>query len=160
MSDWPKPSSRYAEYVRKLAACGHWKFTGIVGGDKAVLSHRGATVTYGMHDGGNDYNGPRNFAAAAQRACGCTFVQPRGRKRSRKAVTASGINPSSSYSNPTQQTVDNLNAEWRRLTDSLAAFEALGGAASRCQVNEALQVIRRRADVEERLTELHQPIPN
>lgn len=84
MSDWPKPSSRYAEYVRKLAACGHWKFTAIVGGDKAVLSHGRESVAYGMHDGGNDKNGPRNFAAEAQRACGCTFIQPRGRKRSRK----------------------------------------------------------------------------
>lgn len=84
MSDWPKPSSRYAEYVRKLAACGHWTFTGITGGDKAVLRHGRESVAYGMHDGGNERNGPRNFAAAAQRACGCTFIQPRGRKRSRK----------------------------------------------------------------------------
>lgn len=84
MSEWPKPSSRYAEYVRKLAACGHWKFAGIVGGDKAVLDHDGTTVSYGMHDGGNEHNGPRNFAAEAQKVCGCTFIQPRGRKRSRK----------------------------------------------------------------------------
>lgn len=159
MSDWPKPSSRYAEYVRKLAACGHWEFTGITGGDKAVLSHGRESVAYGMHDGGNDRNGPRNFAAAAQRACGCTFIQPRGRKRSRKAIEVSGFNPSTSYSNPTQAEVDRLISEWRCLDGQIEEFEALGESASRSQVNDALGVIRRRMEVEANLADLHQPMP-
>ena len=84
MSNWPKPSPRFAEYVRKMSACGHWTFTGKTGTDKAILEHDGVTVAYQLHDGGNDWNGPRNFAAEAQRICGCRLIEHRGRKRSRK----------------------------------------------------------------------------
>lgn len=80
-----KPSPRYAEYVRKIT-CGDWEPAGIKGNDRGVLLHTktGATVSYGLHDGGNALSGPRNFAADVQRICGCPLVEPRGRKRSRK----------------------------------------------------------------------------
>lgn len=87
MTGWPKASPRYAEYVRKLKACGHWYFAGLSRGEHdAILRHRrtGRTVSYPSHDGGNEYNGARNFAAQAGQICGCTFVEHRGRKRSRK----------------------------------------------------------------------------
>lgn len=81
-----KPSSRYAEYVRKIQ-CDEWECAGKSGNDKAVLRHMpsGVTVAYNLHDGGNDWNGPRNFAAEVQRACGCRLIEPRGRKASRKS---------------------------------------------------------------------------
>lgn len=85
----PKPSRRYGEYLRKLA-CDEWESLGPRGSDKGVLAHKptGATVAYNLHDGGNDWNGPRNFALEIQRVCGCVLIEPRGRKRSRKSVTA------------------------------------------------------------------------
>lgn len=87
-----KPSKRYAEYVRKIT-CDEWDEAGTTGNDKGVLRHKatGATVAYCLHDGGNDWNGPRNFAAEVQRICGCRLIEARGRKTSRKAV--SNIDP-------------------------------------------------------------------
>lgn len=86
------PSKRYAEYVRKIT-CGEWRPDGLRGNDKAVLRHTsGATVAYGLHDGGNEWNGPRNFAAEVQRICGCQLIEPRGRKRSRKSA-ATAVDP-------------------------------------------------------------------
>lgn len=88
MNPSPRPSRRYAEYVRKIA-CHEWTVVGLVGGDKVVLRHTsGATAAYGTHDGGNEWNGPRNFAADVQKACGCKLIEPRGRKRSRKRATS------------------------------------------------------------------------
>jgi hypothetical protein len=83
----PKPSRRYAEYTRKIA-CDEWVVIGATGNDKVVIQHRpsGATAAYCLHDGGNDWNGPRNFALDVQRACGCQLIQPRGRKKSRKSL--------------------------------------------------------------------------
>ena len=85
-----QPSARFRPYVAKLLACGHWAIPNqrIINGDCAILIHKktGATVAYGLHDGGNDINGPRNFAALAGQICGCAFIEPRGRKRSRKAI--------------------------------------------------------------------------
>lgn len=82
-----KPSPRYSEYARKIK-CDEWECAGKTGDDKAVLRHTrtGVTVAYGLHDGGNDWNGPRNFAAAVQAACGCRLIEPRGRKKSRKSL--------------------------------------------------------------------------
>ena len=86
-----RPSARFAEYVRKIA-CDEWEFVGTSGGDKGILRHKsGATVAYGLHDGGNDWNGPRNFATEVQRICGCRLIEHRGRKRSRKS--APGADP-------------------------------------------------------------------
>lgn len=85
-----RPSPRFRPYVEKVMSCGHWLDTGrVVSGDCAVLIHEttGHTIAYGLHDGGNDYNGARNFAAEAQAVCGCTFLQPRNRRRSRKVFT-------------------------------------------------------------------------
>lgn len=81
----PAPSKRYGEYLRKVT-CDEWEVVGLRGDDKVVLRHRGTamTIAYGTHDGGNDWNGPRNMALAMQRACGCRLIEPRGRKRSRK----------------------------------------------------------------------------
>lgn len=86
----PKPSTRYSQYVR-LIICDEWESLGRRGNDKGVLRHKvtGKTVAYNLHDGGNDWNGPRNFAAEVQRECGCRLIEARGRKRSRKAVPTS-----------------------------------------------------------------------
>lgn len=161
MTAWPKPSGRFWEYVRKVKSCGHWECDGRKGSDVAVIRHvaSGATLAYQLHDGGNDLNSARNFAASAQQVCGCKFVEQRSRKRSRKAPELTGFSPTSSFSNPTQATVDRLNAQWRGLDEQVAVFEALGSAATRSQINEALAVIRRRMQVEQKLRDLHQPTP-
>lgn len=84
-----KPSKRYAEYVRKIK-CDEWAEAGVSGNDKGILRHiaTGVTVAYGLHDGGNDWNGPRNFASEVQRICGCQLIEARGRKASRKKVSS------------------------------------------------------------------------
>jgi hypothetical protein len=83
----PKPSRQYAEYVRKIK-CDQWESAGMRGSDKGLLVHKatGETVAYNLHDGGNDWNGPRNFALEIQRLCGCRLIEPRGRKKSRKSL--------------------------------------------------------------------------
>src|SRR5690606_40444553 len=91
------PSKRYAKYVKAAMACGHWRDGAkVTGNDKALLVHirTGKTVAYGLHDGGSDWNGARNFAKEAGDICGCLFVQPRGRKRSRKADQRTDFDPS------------------------------------------------------------------
>ncbi len=159
MSNWPKPSPRFAEYVRKMSACGHWTFTGRTGTDKAVLEHDGVTVAYQLHDGGNDWNGPRNFAAEAQRACGCKFIESRGRKKSRKAFRPSGFSVEGTYSNSTQRRVDHLVNKWHRVDARFAEIEALGEAAPRDLISEARDLIADRSAIERELAELHQPTP-
>lgn len=86
MNPRPKPSKRFSCYVRKIT-CGEWEALGPsgAGGHSAILRHTsGATVSYALHDGGNDLNAPRNFAAEVQRICGCKLIEPRGRKRGRQ----------------------------------------------------------------------------
>lgn len=86
-----KPSPRFAEYMR-LIKCDQWESTGEATSDRAFIRHiSGLVLSYALHDGGNDRNSPRNFAKQVQDACGCILVQPRGRKRSRKAFRPSGF---------------------------------------------------------------------
>lgn len=83
------PSRRFRPYVKKVMACGHWEDAeDCTGNDKAILRHvvTGLTVAYHLHDGGNDQNAPRNFAADAGAICGCSFIEHRNRRRSRNRV--------------------------------------------------------------------------
>lgn len=89
-----KPSKRYAQYVPSVLACGHWEETGELSKHShAIIRHTatGATTAYATHDGGNEYNGARNFAQDCGRVCGCEFVEHRNRRRSRKADQVSGF---------------------------------------------------------------------
>jgi|GEM_PF-5058289 len=84
-----KPSARYAAYVRKILACGHWADgEQLVGNHNAILIHQssGQTISYSLHDGGNDINSARRMARDAEQLCACSFLEARGRKKSRKAV--------------------------------------------------------------------------
>ena len=94
MTTWPKPSPRFAEYVRKVKACGHWQHTE-TRADRAILRYvtSGQTIAYSLHDGGNEKNGARNFAAEAQATCGCKFVEARNRKPSRKRWKGTKYSP-------------------------------------------------------------------
>lgn len=83
-----RPSPRFAEYVRKVMACGHWEDAELVEGNHiAFMQHidSGARIAYQIH-GGNEPNAARNMARDAERICGCRFLEHRGRKKSRKAI--------------------------------------------------------------------------
>lgn len=88
---WPTAGKYHREYVSKAEKCGHWTYVGLDGQGHALIecTRTGERISYSLHK--SDLNGGRNFAHAAGRACGCVFVQPRGRKRSRKAVKPSGF---------------------------------------------------------------------
>lgn len=151
-----KPSSRFAEYIRKIA-CDQWECAGASGNDKAILRHRetGQTVAYNLHDGGNDWNGPRNFALDVQRLCGCQLIEPRGRKKSRKSVRPSGFTLSAAPAVPAVGEIDELNAKHEAQREEWLALIREGGrnAASRARV--LLQDV---AVTEKRLRALHQPV--
>lgn len=161
MSAWPKPSRRFAEYVRRVSACGHWRQTGRRRSDAVEIEHveTGRTLWYGTHDGGNDLNSARNFAADAQRECGCRLVEARGRKRSRKAVRVSGFGLTATYSHSTQQDVDRLVREWHEVDGRLSQIEHIAHAATRDDVAQARELIKRRAVIESELVRRHQPVP-
>lgn len=88
------PCRDFRSLVKKMMACGHWRDGERVVGDHAALIEHiasGKSLAYGLH-AGNDRNGPRNLGTQAEKMCGCVFVDPRGRKQSRKAFRGSGFN--------------------------------------------------------------------
>lgn len=123
MNVTPKPSRRFSEYVRKIA-CDEWE-SGFdpIGNDKGILRHRatGQTVAYNLHDGGNDWNGPRNFAAAVQRICGCPLIEARGRKHSRKNFLAEDPREAAKREKYAAEHAERLE---QRERDRIAALEA------------------------------------
>lgn len=145
--------------VVREALRGGWEFAGWTGATHAKITWpaTGQVLTFGATPSLASW---KTLATDVKKASGVEVWRKGNRKRSRKAAQVSGFNPSASYSNPTQRTVDDLNAEHRRLSTELAALEALGSSATRAQVNEALVILRRRARVEQSLTDLHQPIPS
>lgn len=152
-----RPSKRYSEYVR-LIKCDHWVADDKpVGNDKAVLrcTLNGKTVAYGLHDGGNDWNGPRNFAAEVEKCCGCRIIQPRGRKRSKKAIETSGFSIAGTRPSASGDTVlalqlahEHQRERWQELIKSPTAVNA-------AEARELLPKIRH---VENALRALHQPV--
>ena len=144
--------------VVREAVKGGWQFAGWTGTTHAriIWPETGQVLTFGSTPSLASW---KTLATDIKEASGVEVWRKGNRKRSRKAVEVSGFSPSATYSNPTQRTVDSLNTEWRQLTNQLAALEALGSSATRGQVAEALGIMRRRSAVEERLTDLHQPIP-
>jgi len=156
---WPKPSSRYREYVDKVRACGHWEFSHIDGKNHAVLTHAptGQAVSYAMHDGGSEWNSPRNFASQAGRVCGCSFVEARGRKRSRKAPQLSGYSPRKTASE--REAAEEIDALYDQLSHLRGRFEDCAARKSRDDAQAARRLLERMAEVEGRLVALHQPLP-
>lgn len=156
---WPKPSSRYREYVDKVRACGHWEFSHIDGKSHAVITHTATnqTAAYALHDGGSERNAPRNFATQAGRVCGCSFVEARGRKRSRKAPQLSGYSPRKSLTE--RETAEEVDALQDELADLRGRFERCLAKKSRNDVLTARRLQGRMSEVKERLADLHQPIP-
>lgn len=158
---WPTPGPRHAEYVRKIAKCGHWEFVKTTGGDKAVLAHRasGQTIAYGLHDGGNDYNSARNFATEAQRICGCRFIESRGRKRSRKKIETSGYQPRKTQSELDRSIeIDALLAEFADVDSRLYSYRVMPNRG-RSDAAEAAPLAARLIEIEQRLAALHHPAP-
>lgn len=121
-----KPASRAAQYVRAAMKCGHWEDAERADHHQAFLRHiaTGEEIGYPRHDGGNDLNAARNAAAAMGALCGCVFVQPRGRKRSRKPVSM--YDPKSPSAIKARQAVERERAaedERRRVLELVEARE-------------------------------------
>lgn len=164
MKGWHPASPRYAEYVGKIAHCGHWELTGKQTSDIVQIRRIGTsqTLAYGTHDGGNNWNGPRNFAAQAQRACGCRFVSPRNRKRSRKKVETSGFSveaarrEQSSWRRRFGADLDALIRRRYELIDQMRADAATGRRDRICGIAEKLREVR---SIEDRIADdFHQPL--
>lgn len=159
-----KPSKRFAEYVAKIMSCGHWEDAGDLRGSHiALLRHikSGTTVTYQLHDGGNDHNSPRNMASDAQAVCGCVFIEPRGRKRSRKAVQSSGFDPSRAarenarWADKWGGSVADLWLEHDRQAGLLCELAKNPTRSSASEASKALAEIRA---IEAQLTRFGQPV--
>lgn len=152
-----KPSKRYAEYVR-LIKCDRWVADDkAVGNDKAILRCvlNGATVAYGLHDGGNEWNGPRNFAAEVQKACGCQIVEHRGRKKSRKAIKPSGFQLTKAPSCATSGEIERLTAQHDA---QRGEWVELVANPSRNAASRARDLMAEIEATETRLRALHQPV--
>lgn len=153
-----RPSKRYAEYIRRIK-CDHWVADDKpVGNDKAVLRCvlNDATAAYGLHDGGNDWNGPRNFAADIQKGCGCQIIESRGRKKSRKAIRPSGFSVASAHSpSPTSTEVEALMSQHDELRRE---FSELLKRGDRSAAERARGVLHEASVVANRLRALHQPV--
>lgn len=163
--DWPKPATRYAEYVRKVKACGHWEYDKSTGRDKAVLRHKsGATVAYNLHDGGNDWNGARNFAAEAGRACGCKFIESRGRKKSRKKIETSGFSLDAAtreqrtFHAARGEDIERHTAERDRLVEEMRDAARSGKRERICGIRDSLRRVREiEADLSEKFHQHIEP---
>ena len=153
-----QPSPRYAEYVKAVLSCGHWEPTGrMISKSHPEIIHvkSGQTLTYQIHDGGSDQNSPRNFAASAQRICGCKFVQSRGRKRSRKKVEGSGFSMPSSGQTPAW-----VDKAWHKYDALVAQLQDLQARGDRSAIQEAVEVAREIASTERALRGAYQPPPD
>lgn len=151
------PSKRFYEYVTAVLACGHWEETGrLVKHSHAEIRNiqTGETTVYSTHDGGNDYNGPRNFATWCGRACGCEFVQHRNRRRSRKANQVSGFTMPTESSEP-----EFISKLWERHN---AILDDLHFAAKkpRPNIQDARRKIYALKEIERRLHNAFQAPPD
>lgn len=143
------PSKRYYEYVKAVLACGHWEETGrLVKSSHAEIRHiaTGAKNAYGTHDGGSEYNGPRNFATQCGRVCGCEFVQHRNRRKSRKADQLSGFVMPVESSEP-----EWITKLWQRRTSLLDDLLAMANEPGRPDVRRARRLAEALGEVERKL---------
>lgn len=159
-----RPSSRFREYVKKVMACGHWADgEQAIGGDKAVLIHSstGKTIAYQLHDGGNDWNSARNFATEAGAICGCSFVENRNRRRSRKAPETTDFNIARA-----QREQASWHGEWgpqidraheRRDAATVRLREIKASPSTHATQNEAKKLIGQILAAEQVLCDYHQP---
>lgn len=151
-----KPSRRYAEYVYAVLSCGHWEETGrVVKHSHAEIRHieTGETTTYGMHDGGNDRNGPRNFASLCGRICGCRFVQPRGRKASRRKAATTGFRIDSPVNEGARSRIEFLLGLHQSLIESMRRMDPVADDRKLRRLSARLNEVR--GELENR----HQPLP-
>lgn len=159
----PRPSPRYRPFVSAMLACGHWEQTDRTydGGARAILRHKasGRTISYATHDTGNDSNGARNMAHDAGRICGCTFIQHRSRKRSRKAPQRSGFNlyDSRDTSEHEQRRLDRHAELVAAQLRTVERIEQLRQQASREASQQARDTVRRLRHIEQLLEQTHLP---
>lgn len=150
------PSKRYAEVLRKVT-CDHWVPEERRNSHQAwlVCVLNGVRLSYGTHDGGNEWNSARNFAADMEKACGCKLIDHRNRRRSRKAFRPSGYTPKKS-SNECEiaEEIEALIAEWDAIE---ALFESAVMSGER--PDDALGMALRRQQIAARLEELYKPVP-
>lgn len=151
------PSKRFSEYVTKMRRCGHWEETGAFSDHGAEIRHinSGESLWFHMHDGGNEINSSRNFATAASRLCGCKFIEPRGRKKSRKAVQSSGFNLDSAARANAQQG-GRVSEVLERIWEVDIHLMTLNPIRDR---NKVLILLRERLTLAKILEDGYQPVP-
>lgn len=140
-----------------MLACGHWKQTGAATNHTAEIQHTttGQSLWYQTHDGGNEWNAARNFAAEAQALCGCKFIEPRGRKRSRKAIRGTGFNLNDAVAD---------NARWDGpVADARPRIEEIDAQVVQLDPHrdrdQALALLRERERLAAVLEAGYQPVP-
>lgn len=150
-----KPSPRFAEVLRRVS-CDHWEYThrdAHQGYLRCLLND--VVVGYSTHDGGNVVNGPRNMAAKMEKACGCTIIGNRNRRRSRKAFRPSGFTLAGlSVETPASRSVTELTAEWTAIEATIQAAVDGGYVPE-----NARGLVVRRIYIADRLGDLCQPVP-
>lgn len=152
-----KPSKRYSEYVPAILSCGHWEETGTLSKHShAVIRHTatGATSAYATHDGGNDYNAARNFAADCGRVCGCDFVEHRNRRRSRKADQVTGFTVPTGSAEP-----EFITKLWERHRTILEGLHSMAATGVRPNIRKARREAKALGEVERRLHDAFQAPP-
>ncbi len=157
-----RPSARFRPYVVAALRCGHWEAVDklIDHGAHSLLRHKGSgkTITYGLHDGGNEWNGARNMAKALGDICGCSFIENRNRKRSRKKDQVSGFSIDLARSElRTFHRSTDVDALHERHQIAAAELTRLREDGSRAAIDQARLVIAELRDVETHLSKLHQP---
>lgn len=154
-----KPSARFSEYVTKMRRCGHWEETGAVTSHTGEIRHidSGQSLWFHTHDGGNEMNAARNFAAEASQLCGCRFIEPRGRKKSRKAAELSGFSLDSAV---------RANAQWGgRVSEASERIEEIDTLIKRGLLDpirdraRLLSLLRERGSLAEVVEGGYQPVP-
>lgn len=160
-----KPSKRWRPIVQAALKCGHWEAVGQTtdGGSSGLLRHiaTGRTVTYALHDGGNDYNGCRNGAKLMQSICGCQFIEPRGRKRSRKPVGPSGFTLEKAkreHDQFIQSWSERVDALYDERAEEIAAVAELAYRETRAAIRGIPKHLRRIKAIERELANLNSPV--
>ncbi len=154
-----RPSTRFASVVRAMRRCGHWEITGRTNAHAAEIRHAesGESLWFAIHDGGNDVNAVRNFASDAGRICGCTFVEPRGRKAGRRSPHAAGGGfrmPSRPGPSPAQRDIDTLLDQRASLIEEIDTLPR-----TRHGAQSAMPLVQQLAHIERDLRNRHCPEP-
>lgn len=146
--------------VRQAVKSGDWETAGRDGNDHGLLRHvpTGETTSYPLHRSG-DRNSVRNVARAIKDISGLDLFVVGGRRPSRKAAAISGYSSAKSQTEMAMSAeISSLLSDFRSVEERLVAY-ATTGRPTRSDVNAGSALIERRAQIVDRLNQLHHPIP-